>query len=71
MNKKAQDQQQLEEEARQQEEMARIAAAKENNQEIYSDCHEEYIPNEGEIQKPNLGEPSESNIFSLIFFSAF
>lgn len=56
----------LEEEQRKQQEMV----AKQNCAELNPGC-EDYTPNEGEIEKPNLGEPSESNIFSLIFFSVF
>lgn len=68
LENEAQEQQQLKEEARQLEEMAHFAAAKANNKEINPDDDNDYTPNEGSIEKPNFGEPSESNIFSLIFF---
>lgn len=64
-------QKQKEENERQEQEMARLAAAEANNREINPDDQDEhYVPDAEEIQKPNLGEPSESNLFSN-FFSVF
>lgn len=52
-------QNQMQEEERQQQEIARLAVAEDCNQEINPNDHEHYVPDEEEIEKPNLGKPSE------------